>query len=84
MLAPADYFGCQRAAGTLSFIWCNPPFDDEYGGGGRVEREFLEAATRQLKTMASSPWSARRDCPAERHPQPVQDVVRRRQHGGVS
>jgi hypothetical protein len=50
VLAPADYFGTSAPAKSFSFIWCNPPFDDEYGGGSRVEREFLEAATKQLRT----------------------------------
>ena len=50
VLAPADYFGVSAPAGSFSFIWCNPPFDDEYGGGSRVEREFLETAIRHLRT----------------------------------
>lgn len=50
VLAPADYFGTSAPAKSFSLIWCNPPFDDEYGGGSRVEREFLETATRHLKT----------------------------------
>jgi predicted RNA methylase len=49
VLAPASYFGVSAPAGTFSLVWCNPPFDDEYGGGGRVEREFLETATRHLR-----------------------------------
>ncbi|MHB0961097.1 MAG: DUF6094 domain-containing protein [Pirellulaceae bacterium] len=50
VLAPADYFGISAPPRSFSFIWCNPPFDDEYGGGGRVEREFLETAIRHLQT----------------------------------
>ncbi|MHB8974291.1 MAG: DUF6094 domain-containing protein [Pirellulaceae bacterium] len=50
VLAPADYFGISAPPKSFSFIWCNPPFDDEYGGGSRVEREFLETAIRHLHT----------------------------------
>jgi len=50
VLAPADYFGINAPPKSFSFIWCNPPFDDEYGGGSRVEREFFETAIRHLQT----------------------------------
>lgn len=49
VLAPCSTFGVGCPAGSFSFIWCNPPFDDEYGGGYRVERSFLDTATRWLK-----------------------------------
>lgn len=33
---------------SFSLAWVNPPFDDELGGGGRVEDTFLKHATRLL------------------------------------
>jgi hypothetical protein len=50
VVAPADFLGVSAPHKSFSLVWCNPPFDDEYGGGGRVEREFLEAATKLLRT----------------------------------
>jgi hypothetical protein len=44
VLAPASFFGCRATRNSFSFIWLNPPFDDGYQGG-RVEGEFLQAAT---------------------------------------
>lgn len=49
VLAPASFFGCSIKAKSFSLIWLNPPFDDEIGGGVRVEHEFLETATNLLQ-----------------------------------
>jgi len=44
LLAPASYFGCRIRSWSFSLVWCNPPFDDEIGGGERVEGQFLGSA----------------------------------------
>lgn len=49
VLAPASMLGCSVSQGGFSMIWLNPPFDDEIGGGGRVETAFLRKATWWLK-----------------------------------
>jgi hypothetical protein len=38
------------SSGAFSFAWVNPPFDDEIGGGRRVEYSFLTRATQLLVT----------------------------------
>jgi hypothetical protein len=49
VLGPADFMGCTiTPAGSLGFVWCNPPFSDEIGGGSRVEYPFLVRATQLL------------------------------------
>jgi hypothetical protein len=48
VLAPASFLGCAASAGTFSYAWVNPPFDDECGGGGRVEAAFLRRVTMWL------------------------------------
>ena len=48
VLAPADFFGCRSSLNSFSFVWCNPPFDDDYNGG-RTEAEFLKQATAWLQ-----------------------------------
>lgn len=48
IIGPADFFGCSVQARSMSFAWLNPPFDDESGGGGRVEEQFLAKATNCL------------------------------------
>jgi hypothetical protein len=50
LLAPASFEGTTISAGSLSAIWLNPPYDDEMGGGARVEYNFLLRATRLLRT----------------------------------
>ena len=45
VLQPASFLGCQAKAGALSYAWVNPPYDDEIGGGDRVEAGFLFRVT---------------------------------------
>ena len=42
ILGPASFFGVSCQSGVFSLAWVNPPFDDEIGGGGRVELQFLQ------------------------------------------
>lgn len=48
-LAPcsAHTVGCQ--AGSFSLAWVNPPYDNELGGGSRVEFQFLTLVSGWLK-----------------------------------
>jgi hypothetical protein len=48
IVGPANYLSCEVSSHSFSFIWLNPPFDDEIGGGRRVEHDFLRHATRTL------------------------------------
>jgi len=49
VLGPGDFFlSAIQPAGCFSLCWCNPPFDDEIGGGQRVEYSFLQRATQLL------------------------------------
>jgi hypothetical protein len=48
VLAPASAFGCGVTWGSLSMLWLNPPFDDEYAGG-RTEADFLRHVTPWLQ-----------------------------------
>jgi hypothetical protein len=50
VLAPASFLGCSISQNSFSLAWVNPPFDDEIGGGQRVELTFLMRATHLLKT----------------------------------
>lgn len=45
VLAPASFFGCRATPNSFSFIYLNPPFDDGYDAGHRVEDRFLTQAT---------------------------------------
>jgi hypothetical protein len=49
ILGPCSAFsvGCQ--AGAFSLAWVNPPYDNELGGGGRTEFEFLTTVSGWLK-----------------------------------
>lgn len=48
-LAPASAFGC-KVVGSFDLLWLNPPYDDEIGGGGgRVERTWLDHWTAWLR-----------------------------------
>jgi precorrin-6B methylase 2 len=40
---PLDFLA-SSGSGSASIFYCNPPFDDEIGGGGRVEWRFLSRA----------------------------------------
>jgi hypothetical protein len=48
VLAPASFFGTGISRKAYSLAWCNPPFDNELGGGQRVEHTFLERSTHLL------------------------------------
>ncbi len=38
-----DFLSC-ISWGRASVVYCNPPFDDELGGGGRIEPQFVDRA----------------------------------------
>ncbi len=44
VLHPADFLSTQTSAASFSLIHCNPPYDDEIGGGKRYEYAFLSKA----------------------------------------
>jgi 16S rRNA G1207 methylase RsmC len=48
VLAPASFFGTGISRKAFSLVWCNAPFDNELGGGQRVEHMFLERSTHLL------------------------------------
>ena len=50
VVAPASFFGVTCKFGSMSLVWCNPPFADEQGGGTRIEAQFLDRATQLLAT----------------------------------
>lgn len=50
LLGPASYFGTRISPGTFGLIYCNPPFDDQLGGGMRDEHRFASRAIDQLDT----------------------------------
>jgi hypothetical protein len=50
VLAPASFLGCAISPLSFSLAWVNPPFDNELGGGQRVESTFLMRATHLLRT----------------------------------
>lgn len=45
--APIDFLG-SSAYGDASIAYCNPPYDDEMGGGMRTETKFLHKVTGML------------------------------------
>jgi hypothetical protein len=45
VLGPASFFDTRITRDTFGLAWVNPPFDDEAGGGQRVELNFLVRAT---------------------------------------
>jgi 16S rRNA G966 N2-methylase RsmD len=49
VLGPASFMGTRITGYSFGLVYCNPPFDDELGGGGRVEQTFAEKSTRLLK-----------------------------------
>ena len=48
VVGPSSFFGAAITPKSFSLVWCNPPFDDEIGGGNRVEGQFLARATQLL------------------------------------
>ena len=44
ILGPASALGVACTRRTFSLAWVNPPFDDQMGGGDRVELQFLGQA----------------------------------------
>lgn len=48
IVGPADFLSMAISANSFGFIWCNPPFDDEGGGIGRVEYSFVARSTQLL------------------------------------
>lgn len=56
---PCDFLA-DRIWGTPSIVYCNPPFDDELGGGGRVEWRFIQKSLDLLDPggllVAILPW----------------------------
>lgn len=49
VFGPLDFLG-SHSYGGASIIYCNPPFDDELGGGGRIEWKFIDRAIGCLMT----------------------------------
>jgi hypothetical protein len=49
VLGRASFFGTACSPNSMSLCWCNPPFDDELGGGNRTEQTFLHRATTLLR-----------------------------------
>ena len=47
-LGPAGFAGVQITGASFGLVYCNPPFDNELGGGKREEQGFCEIATRKL------------------------------------
>jgi hypothetical protein len=44
LLGPCSFEGTRITRHSFSFVYLNPPFDDEFGGGGREEVKFLRYA----------------------------------------
>jgi Uncharacterised methyltransferase family (DUF6094) len=44
LLGPCSFEGTRITRHSFSMIYLNPPFDDEFGGGGREEVKFLRQA----------------------------------------
>lgn len=49
ILAPCSFEGTRITHGSFSFIWCNPPYDNEIGGRRRCEYSFLQRCTALLR-----------------------------------
>jgi hypothetical protein len=49
VLTPASFEGCRATHSSFSFMWVNPPYDNEMGGGRRLEYAFLQRATGWLR-----------------------------------
>jgi predicted RNA methylase len=48
LLGPATFLGVQITGFSYGLVYCNPPFDDEMGGGRREEQAFVQQSTRLL------------------------------------
>jgi hypothetical protein len=48
--APSGALGTDVANNSFSLAWVNPPYDDELGGGSRVETSFLQWVTPKIRT----------------------------------
>ncbi len=49
-VGPASFLGVECTGHSFGLIYCNPPFDDELGGGRREEMAFVQQATPFLIT----------------------------------
>lgn len=50
VLGPASFMSTRITPGSMSLVYCNPPFDVELGGGKRQEQTFAEDSTRALRS----------------------------------
>ena len=48
VMGPASFFDAVISRDSFGLAWVNPPFDDEAGGGQRVELNFLVRATDRI------------------------------------
>jgi hypothetical protein len=48
IVGPSSFLGSYVSNSSFNFIWLNPPFDNEMGGGSRVEFTFIRAARQAL------------------------------------
>jgi hypothetical protein len=48
LLGPASFHSSRISPKGFGLVYLNPPFDDEFGGGGREELAFLRRATEVL------------------------------------
>lgn len=48
LTGPSGYAGAQITGCSFGLVYCNPPFDNELGGGKREEMGFTEISTRKL------------------------------------
>ena len=44
VLGPCSFLSARISGGSFGLVYCNPPFDDEMGGGGREELTFASVA----------------------------------------
>lgn len=60
ILEPCSFHSSYITPGSMSLVYCNPPYDDELGGGGREELSFLGECYRLLAKggimVAVIPW----------------------------
>ena len=48
LLGPCSFMATEISVSSFSLVYCNPPFDDEMGGGGREEVTFVRKSLRLL------------------------------------